>query len=186
MVISSTTGHHFCIDPASSFFLELLVIAFPTFLVAYWTPSDLGGLSSGCRIFLPFHTAHEVVVAKIVEWFTIPFSREPCFVRTLHDDPYVVGSLHRMAYSFTEFCKPIHHDKAVIHEGVVGPRSPFSCWLPARGYHQFPQTTHILCLMASSVFKASRGELLMHQIPSSLNLCSLPYLTSRVHVMRSG
>ena len=26
-------------------------------------------------------------------------------------------ALHGMAHSFNELCKPIHHDKAVIHEG---------------------------------------------------------------------
>ena len=92
VVISSTAGHHFCIGPASSFFLELLVIAYPTSLVAYWTPSDLEGLIFWYHIFLPFHTAHEFLVAKIVEWFAIPSSREPRFVRTLHCDPYVLGS----------------------------------------------------------------------------------------------
>ena len=79
VVISSTAGHHFCIGPASSFFLELLVIAYPTSLVAYWTPSDLEGLIFWYHIFLPFHTAHEFLVAKIVEWFAIPSSREPTF-----------------------------------------------------------------------------------------------------------
>ena len=27
------------------------------------------------------------------------------------------GALHHMAHSFTELCKPLHHGKAVIHEG---------------------------------------------------------------------
>ena len=28
-------------------------------------------------------------------------------------------ALHGMAHSFTELCKPLRHDKAVIHEGVT-------------------------------------------------------------------
>ena len=30
-------------------------------------------------------------------------------------------ALHGMAHSFTELCKPLRHDKAVIHEGVKEP-----------------------------------------------------------------
>ena len=46
--------------------------------------------------------------ARILEWFAIPFSSGPCFVRTLHHDPSWVA-LHGMAHSFIE------SDKAVIH-----------------------------------------------------------------------
>ena len=44
-----------------------------------------------CPIFLPFHTVHGVLKAKILKWFAIPFSSEPHFVRTLHHDPSVLG-----------------------------------------------------------------------------------------------
>ena len=30
--------------------------------------------------------------------------------------------LHSMAHSFIELCKPLHHDKAVIHEGDITPK----------------------------------------------------------------
>ena len=39
---TSTTEHHVHFDPASSFFLELLIIALGSYPVAYWTPSNLG------------------------------------------------------------------------------------------------------------------------------------------------
>ena len=45
--LSSTTEHHFCFGLAVSFFIELLVIALHSSSVEYWTPSDLGGSSSG-------------------------------------------------------------------------------------------------------------------------------------------
>ena len=45
---------------------------------------------------------------RILEWFAIPFSSGPHFVRTLHHDPSWVA-LHGMAHSFIEL------DKAVIH-----------------------------------------------------------------------
>ena len=44
-----------------------------------------------CHIFLPFHTVHGVLNARILKWFAIPFSSGPCFVRTLHHDPSVLG-----------------------------------------------------------------------------------------------
>ena len=41
----------FCIGPASSFFLELFVTILCYSPVAYWTPSNLGGSSSGVLSF---------------------------------------------------------------------------------------------------------------------------------------
>ena len=42
-------------------------------------------------IFLPFHTVHGVLKARILKWFAIPFSSGPHFVRTLHHDLFVLG-----------------------------------------------------------------------------------------------
>ena len=42
-------------------------------------------------IFLPFHTVHGVLKARILKWFAIPFSSGPRFFRTLHHDPSVLG-----------------------------------------------------------------------------------------------
>ena len=42
-------------------------------------------------IFLPFHTVHGLLKARILKWFAIPFSSGPHFVRTLHHDLYVLG-----------------------------------------------------------------------------------------------
>ena len=36
-----------------------------------------------CGIFLRFHTVHLVLMARILEWFAIPVSSGPCFVRTV-------------------------------------------------------------------------------------------------------
>ena len=44
-----------------------------------------------CHIFLPFHTVHGALKARILNWFAIPFSSGPHFVRTLHLDPSVLG-----------------------------------------------------------------------------------------------
>ena len=38
-----------------------------------------------------FHTVHGVLEARTLEWFAIFSSRAPCFVRTLHCDPFALG-----------------------------------------------------------------------------------------------
>ena len=50
-----------------------------------------GGFIFQCHIFLPFHTVHEVLKARMLKWFAIPFSSGPHFVRTLHHDPSILG-----------------------------------------------------------------------------------------------
>ena len=61
----------------------------------------LGGSSSSV-IFLPFHTVHGVLKAKILECFAIPSSSGLHFVRILHYDHRSWVALHGMAYSFIE------------------------------------------------------------------------------------
>ena len=46
-----------------------------------------------CPVFLPFHTIHGVLKARIPKWFYIPSSTGPHFVRTLHYDPSILGGL---------------------------------------------------------------------------------------------
>ena len=88
---TSTTECHFCFGPATSFIPELLVIALCSSPVAYWTPSNVGGLIFWCHIFLPFCTAHGVLQARVLEWVAISFSSEPHFVRTPRFDPSILG-----------------------------------------------------------------------------------------------
>ena len=40
--------------------------------------------SLGCRNFLPFHSVHGVLKARVLKWFAIPFSSGPHSVRPLH------------------------------------------------------------------------------------------------------
>ena len=54
--------------------------------VAYWAPTYLGS-----PIFLPFHTVHGVLKARILKWFAIPSSSGPHSVRPLHHDLSVLG-----------------------------------------------------------------------------------------------
>ena len=44
-----------------------------------------------CPIFLPFHTVHGVLKARMLKRFAIPFSSGPHFVIIFHHDPSVLG-----------------------------------------------------------------------------------------------
>ena len=82
-------GHCFCFGSTSLFFLELF-LCFSS--ASYWTPTDLGGgLFFQFHIILPFHTVHGVLKARILKWFSIPFSTGPRFVRILHHDSSILG-----------------------------------------------------------------------------------------------
>ena len=64
----------------------------------YWP----GELIFQCHIFLPFHTVHGVLKARILKWFAIPFSSGPCFVElSTMTCPYWVA-LYSIAHSFIE------------------------------------------------------------------------------------
>ena len=107
----------FCFGPAASFFLELLVIALCSSPVAYWTPSNLRGLSSGVIslcLFIPF-----MVFSQQESWrglpFPLPVDHILSEVVTMTHPSWV--ALKGMVHTFIELCKPFHHNNAIIHEG---------------------------------------------------------------------
>ena len=51
-----------------------------------------------CPIFLPFHTVHGSLKARILKWCAILFSSGPHSVRPLHHDPPVLGYPTGMAW----------------------------------------------------------------------------------------
>ena len=106
----STTERHFCFGPASSFFLEALLIALCSSPVAYGTSSDLGGLIFWCHIFLCFHTVHGVLMER--NWPPVGHVLSDHLLWPVH----LVWVLNGMPYSSTELHKPLHHNKAVTHE----------------------------------------------------------------------
>ena len=66
------------------------------FISSLFSSSILGTYQPGefiflYPIFLPFHTVHGVLKARILKWLAIPFSRRPCFIRTLYNDLSVLG-----------------------------------------------------------------------------------------------
>ena len=112
----STIGHHFQFGPAYSFFLELLAIAFHSSSVAYWTASNLRGLSSGVTSFGLFILFMGCLRQEC--WSGLPFPPpvEYISVRTLHTTRPSWVALHGMAHSFIELPKPLYHNKPEIHE----------------------------------------------------------------------
>ena len=74
------------------------------------------GLTFQCHIFLPFHTVHGVLAARILEWLAIPYPSGSCFVTILHYDLSVLGGPAWHGHIFIELCKLLRHDKVVIHE----------------------------------------------------------------------
>ena len=95
--------HCFHFGTGTSFFLELLVTALHSSPVAYWTPSNLGGLIFLCHMFLPFYTVHGVLKARILKWVAISSSSRPWFFITFHYDTGPWMDLHGMAHSFIVF-----------------------------------------------------------------------------------
>ena len=78
----------------SSFWLSLFILSRD--ISALFYNSILGTYQPGefifhCPIFLPFHTVHGVLKARILKWFVIPFSSGPHFVKTLHHDLSILG-----------------------------------------------------------------------------------------------
>ena len=100
--VTSTTGYCFCFGSIPSFFLEVFLHWSPVFYWAQvakswtrlsnWTELNWPGeFLFHYPIFLPFHTVHGVLNARILKWFAIPFSSGPHSVRLLHHDPPILG-----------------------------------------------------------------------------------------------
>ena len=101
-----TTVHHFHSGSTSSFLLGLFLCSS---LVAYWTPIDLRGSSFSVISFLPFCTVHGVLKARLLKWFSIPFSSGPCFVRILHHEQSVLHGPTGLAHNFIKLHKAVIH-----------------------------------------------------------------------------
>ena len=83
------------------------------------TPVFLPGKSHGRRSlvgYCPWSRRESDTTEQLHFHFSLSSSGPRC-VRTLHYEESWVA-LHGMAYSFTELCKPLCHDKAVIHDTV--------------------------------------------------------------------
>ena len=98
--VTSTIGSCFHFGSISSFFLESFL--FSSSILGTYRPREF---MFKCHIFLPFHTVHGVLKARLLKCFIISFSSGPCFVRTFHHDPMTCLScvaLRGMAHSLIE------------------------------------------------------------------------------------
>ena len=111
------TERHFCFGPATSFFLELLVIALCSSSVAYWTHANLGSSSSGVISFCLFILF--MGFSRQEYWNGLPFPPLGKYVLSeLSTMTHLFWvALHGMAHRFTKLHSPLHHGKAMIHEG---------------------------------------------------------------------
>ena len=104
--VTSTTGHCFCFDSISLFFLELFLYWSP---VAYWAPTDLGSSSFGAIYFCLFILF--MGFSRQEYWSGLPFPSPVDHVlsevSTMTHPSWV--ALHNIAHSFIDL------DKAVVH-----------------------------------------------------------------------
>ena len=73
-------------------------------------------LVSGIIHFLPFHSVHGILQARMLKWVDISFPNRPRFVRILHYDLSVFGGPAQHASQLIELCKPLGCYIAMIHE----------------------------------------------------------------------
>ena len=87
-VAQSQTQLKWLSSSSSSFTLSGVIspLISSSILGTYWS----GEFIFQCPIFLPFHTVHGHLKARMLKWFAIPFSSRPHFVRTLHRDPSIL------------------------------------------------------------------------------------------------
>ena len=86
--VTSTTGCSFCFGSIPSFFSGVTSPLISSSILGVYQP---GEFIFQCPDFLPFHTVHGVLKARILKWFAIPFSSGPHSVRPLHHDPSILG-----------------------------------------------------------------------------------------------
>ena len=78
--VTSTAGCCFSLAPSLHSFWSY----FSTLLQEHIGHLPTQGVHLSVSYFLPFHTVHGVLKARILKWFSIPFSSGSRFVRTLH------------------------------------------------------------------------------------------------------
>ena len=63
------------------------IFAFPKQHMDTYQP---GQLISQCRIFVPFHTVHGVLEARILNWFAIPFCNYTQYVKLISLSQFIL------------------------------------------------------------------------------------------------
>ena len=103
----SISDYCFCFGPAASFFLELLLIALHSFLIAYWTLFALGCSSSDVISFCLFILSMGFLQQEY--WFAFPPLVDHILSElfTMTHPSWV--ALHGMVHSFIGLCKSLCH-----------------------------------------------------------------------------
>ena len=91
---TSTTSH---IHSWALFLLWFYLFILSGVISPLFSSSILGTYQPGefifqYPIFLPFRIVPGVLKARILKWFSIPFSSWPHIVKTLHHDPSILGN----------------------------------------------------------------------------------------------
>ena len=111
--ITSTTECCFCFGSISSFFLQLLLHSSP---VASWALTNLGSSSLTVISFCLFILF--MGFSRQEYWSSLPFPSPVDHILSERSTVTCLSwvALHGMAHRFIELCKPLCHNKAVIHE----------------------------------------------------------------------
>ena len=72
--VTSTNGYCYCFGSITSFFSGVIS---PLISCSILGTNEHGEFLFQYPIILPFHTVHGVLKAKILKWFSLPFSSEP-------------------------------------------------------------------------------------------------------------
>ena len=86
--VTFTTVCGFCFCSIPSFFSGVISPLISSSMLGTYRP---GEFLFQYPIFLPFHTVHGVLKARILKWFAIPFSSGPHSVRPIHCDLPILG-----------------------------------------------------------------------------------------------
>ena len=102
--VPSTTGFCFCFGSIPSFFSRVISSLISSSILGTYQP---GEFIFQCPLFLPFHTAHGVLTARILKWFAI--LQWTTFCQTSPLWPNRLLWPHRAWLSFIEFNKSVVH-----------------------------------------------------------------------------
>ena len=86
--VTSTTGCCFCFGSISFMLSGVISPLTSSSILGTYRP---GEFLFQYHVILPFHTVREVLKARILKWFAIPFSSGPHSVSPLHHDLSILG-----------------------------------------------------------------------------------------------
>ena len=156
--VTSTTRCCFCFGSCLHFFWSMFPLISSNILGTYRSGESL----FQCPIILPFDTVLEVVKARILKWFAIPFSSGTTFCQTSPPWPDCLGWPHMAWLSFTEL------DNTVVlgSDWLVSVIMVLVC-LPSDALSQHYHLTWVfLTLDVGYLFTAA---------PAKHSCCSLPW-----------